>query len=71
MSRDVSVWVLAAGGILAAFGLLRVYSIYFADEATRNDLVGSGQLPVSWAALVVGLVLVAAGWWLRRSKQGA
>jgi len=71
VSRDVSVWILAAGGVLAAFGLLRVYSIYFADEATRNDLVTSGQLPWSWGALVVGVVLVAAGWWLRRSKQGA
>ena len=31
MSRDIGLWVLALGGVLAAFGALRVYSIVFAD----------------------------------------
>ena len=71
MTRDVSSWILAIGGIVGAFGVLRVYSIYFADQATRDDLLASGQAPWSWAALAVGIVLVAVGWWMRRTKQRA
>ena len=71
MTRNISSWILAIGGIVASFGLLRVYSIYFADQATRDDLINQGQAPWSWAALGAGIILLAIGWWMRRGKQTA
>ncbi len=70
MSRDIGLWVLALGGVLAAFGALRVYSIVFADASARADITSSDG-GVGLIVLVVGLVLVVAGWFLRRSGRTA
>lgn len=70
MTRDISTWVLALGGILFAFGALRVYSVVFADPAARGDIV-SADGGVGLIVAVVGLVLLAAGWLMRRSKRTA
>jgi hypothetical protein len=70
VSKDLWVWLAAAGAIAVAFGGLRVYSIVFADPAAAADINASeGGLWVG--AIVVGVVLLAAGWWLRRSRTTA
>jgi hypothetical protein len=70
VSRDIGIWVLALGGVLAAFGALRVYSVMFADASAKAE-VTSGDGGIGLIVLVVGLVLLAVGWFLRRSQNPA
>lgn len=70
MNRDVSTWVLALGGVLAAFGALRVYSVVFADSAAKADIT-SADGGIGVVVLIVGLVLLAVGSYLRRTSRPA
>ena len=67
MKENLGVWLMSAGGVLLAFGGLRVYSIAFADAAARGDIT-SAEGGIWIAAVVVGVVLLAVGWWLRRRE---
>ena len=70
MSKNLWAWLATAGAIALAFGGLRLYSIVFADPAASADINASeGGLWIG--AVVVGIVLLAAGWWLRRSRTSA
>ena len=71
MTRDYGLWILALGGALAAFGALRVYSVMFAETADARAEITASDGGIGLIALVVGVVLVGVGWWLRRSKQTA
>jgi hypothetical protein len=70
MTRDYGLWILALGGALAAFGALRLYSVMFADAEARAEITTSDG-GIGLIALVVGLVLIAVGWWVRRTNQTA
>ena len=70
MSKNLWAWLATAGAIALAFGGLRLYSIVFADPVAAPDI--TAQEGGIWiAAVVVGVVLLAAGWWLRRSRTTA
>ena len=70
MTRNLGVWLMAAGAIVLAFGGLRVYSIVFADPSAAAD-INSAEGGIWVGAIVVGVVLLVAGWWLRRSQATA
>ena len=70
MSRNVGVWLMAAGAIVLAFGGLRLYSVVFADPSAAAD-INSAEGGIWVAAVIVGLLLLVAGWWLRRSQATA
>jgi hypothetical protein len=69
MSRSLATWIMTGGGVLLAFGLLRVYSIYFADPAVRDDLLAKGEAVLGWVTLGVGAVLAVGGWLMRRANR--
>jgi hypothetical protein len=70
MNQSLGVWLMAAGAIALAFAGLRLYSIVFADPSVSADITASeGGLWIG--AAVVGVVLLAAGWWVRRSRASA
>lgn len=70
MGQRLGLWVLAAGAIALAFGGLRLYSVVFADPAASGDITASeGGMWI--AAVVVGVVLLAVGWFLRRTRAAA
>jgi hypothetical protein len=71
MTRDMATWVMAVGGALFAFGLLRLYSIQFAENADARSQAVSGDGGVGLIILVVGVVAVAVGWYLRRSRPAS
>jgi uncharacterized membrane protein len=71
MTREMGTWVLAVGGVLFAFGLLREYSILFAEAGDARNAAVSGDGGFGLIALVVGAVLLAAGWWLRRNRPAS
>jgi uncharacterized membrane protein len=70
MTQNLGVWLMAAGAIVLAFGGLRLYSIVFADPTAAAD-VRTSEGGIWVGAIIVGLVLIAAGWWLRRSRATA
>jgi hypothetical protein len=71
MTREMGTWVLAVGGALFAFGLLREYSILFAEAGDAKNAAVSGDGGLGLIVLIVGAVLVGAGWWLRRNRQAS
>jgi hypothetical protein len=70
MTRDVGIWIVAVGGAVLAFGLLRLYSVLFADPAAAADI--KAQEGGVWLyAVAGGIALMVVGWLLRRMNRPA
>lgn len=70
MTRDVGIWIVAVGGAVLAFGLLRLYSVLFADPAAAADI--KAQEGGVWLyAVASGIALMVVGWLVRRMNRPA
>lgn len=70
MTRDVGIWLVAVGGAVLAFGILRLYSVQFADPAAAADI--RAQEGGLWVyAVAGGVALMVVGWVVRRMNRPA